>query len=550
MNAFSKLKPLVMMQLRDKLDFSFANSTRSLILKIAVEILKFVAVTAVFYLLFFVCKLLGVFRPAGIIPDSVVNVIFVIIQLLSLITCTAGLVNALYMTADNKVLLTLPASSTMTYTSKLLVYFIFELKKNFTFTLPMFLAYGIISGAVWYYYPWILFCFVLVSLLPVSMGAVLSIPALWIATFIKQHRILQFLLIILSAAAVTYLLVRVINLIPSDINIIAQWGSISQKITDFLTNFSNVFAPYYYLTKMMVGNTARISSNLFMFDTFLTTVLFIAVLAAILYLSFLIAKPLFITMASKQFEFEKAIVPPKKNRVHKKYVAPYMESLLMNFRSTRFIIDTIVQTVLPGIAVLLLNRIYAAMNTDYVGQVMTKAFNFLVMLILLLSFNNEYATVYSKEANARNLIKTRPIKPIHVLFGRISVRIVTILLSVIGLISAYLAVSDSSRTEIIMMGAITVLTAFFHLLWCAELDVMNSCADQYATVGLQYDSPNERTATLIGFLLSALFAFLYYFLSDMGTMHALKSLLVAAILLTAYRVFMFITRAKLYFVEN
>lgn len=547
----SKLKPLVAMQLKDKLDFSFFRSKRDAIIKIVVEIIKFVAVTAVFYALFLVCKLLAVFRPAGVIPDTVVNVIFVIIQLLSLITCTAGLVEALYMTADNKVLLTLPTSATVTYSSKLVVYFFFELKKNFTFTLPMFLAYGIISNAVWYYYPWILFCFVLVSMLPVALGAVLSIPALWVMTFTKNHRLLQFLLITLSAAAVTFGVVTIINKIPENIDIIAQWGTISQRITDFLSNFSNFFKPYYLLTQMMVGNTARISSKLFGFDTLYITASFIGVLIAVFALSFLIAKPLFIKTASKQFEYEKAVVPAKKNKLHAKRLAPYAESLLMNFRSTRNLIDAIIEIVLPGVAILLLNRVYAAMNTDYVGKIMIEAFNFLVMLILLLAFNNQYATVYSKEAGARNLLKTRPIDSVHVLLGRISLRIITTVLSAVGVVIAYLVVSDVSDTEIVLTCLTTAFVSLAHLLWCAESDVMHSYADQYATVGIQFDSPNERNATILGFVLSALFAFLYYFFSvGKGAMHSLTVLLIASVLFLAFKIFTFLTRAKLYFAEN
>ncbi len=550
MHGFSKLRPLVAMQLKDKLDFSFMQSKRSFIIKVVLGIIKFALVTAIFFALFFVCNLLSIFRPTGIIPDTVVNVIFVVIQLLSLITCTAGLVNVLYMTADNKVLLTLPASSTTVYISKLFVYYIFELKRNLTFTLPVFLAYGIINGAVWYYYPWAILCFVPVSLLPVALGAVLSIPALMIMTFVKNFKWLQISLIVLVSGAITYGIVRLIGKIPENINIMGQWGTIFWGIQNFLTDFSNFFKPFYYLTKMIVGGTLRIGSKLFALDTLIIFGIFVAGLSLILGLSFLVAKPLFIKMASRQFEFEKAIVPPKKNKLHKKHLAPYFESVVMNLRSTRFLINTLIQLALPAIAILLLNKIYAAMNTNYAGQLMTKTFNFLVMLIILVSFNNEYATVFSREASARNLLKVRPIKPIHILFGRLFIRIVAIVLSVIALIAAFLAVSDSSALEIILMGVITAAIAFSHLLWCAELDVMHSYADQYATVGLQFDSPNERNATLIGFFMSALLTFLYYFLSDRGTVRSLVVLLILSLLFTVYRTYSFITRTELYFVEN
>lgn len=550
MTSFSKLRPLVMMQLKDKLDFSFLQTKRSAIIKTVTTILKFVIVTGVFYLGFFVCNLLSIFRPAGIIPDTVVNVIFVIIQLLSLITCTAGLVNALYMTADNKVLLTFPASSTTIYESKLIVYFLFELKKNLAITLPVFLAYGIINGAVWYYYPWVILCFVPVSLLPVAMGAVLSIPALVVMTFVRNHKWLQFLMILLVTAAISYALVKLIGKIPENINIMGQWGTIFLGIQNFLNGFSGAFKPYYFIMKMLVGGTLRISSTLFGLDTIYITLAFLGILASLTGLSFLVAKPLFIKMASRQFEFEKAIIPPKKNKTHKRTLSPYIESAMIELRSTRFIIVTLIGLLLPGIAIFLLNKIYAAMSTNYAGQLMTKSFNFLVMLIVSVSFNNEYATVYSKEGAARNLLKVRPIEPIHVLLGRISIRIVTVIASVIGLTAAFLSVSDASKAEIILMGVITTLVTLSHLLWSAELDVMHSYSDQYATVGMQFDSPNETKATILGFLLSILVTFVYYFISDRGTMHSLRILLILSLMFAGFRAYMFFIRSKLYFVEN
>ena len=76
-----------MMQLKDKLDLSFVKSKRGLIFKIVLSVVKLVAVTAVFYLLFFVCNMLGVFYPSGYIPDTVANVLFTV-------TCIVGLTQA------------------------------------------------------------------------------------------------------------------------------------------------------------------------------------------------------------------------------------------------------------------------------------------------------------------------------------------------------------------------------------------------------------------------------------------------------------------------
>ena len=557
MTALHKLKTLVMMQLRDKLDLSFIRSTRSTIIKVVLSIVKLVVVTAVFFLLFYVCNILSLFYPSSFIPDTVVNVIFTLIQLMSIITCTLGLTRTLYMTADNKVLMTLPVSSTQVYVSKLILYYIFELKKNVTLTLPLFIAYGIVNGAILYYYPWLLFCFLFVSLVPVAIASIISIPTMFVWNFVKGHKWLQITLTVVVSALVIWGIVAVSGLIPTNIDIMGQWYAITLKIQDFLNGFARIFAPYYYLTLMMVGGTLRIGSvRMIQGDTFMYWGIMLASVSALLALSFAVARPLFIYMASRQFEYEKRTVKPRANRVHKKRTSPFFESLTMELKSSTFVISSIIQLVLPAIAILFLNKLYASMNTNYSGQVMTKAFNLLVMMVMTLAFNNTYASIYSKEGAARNILKTRPQKPIYTLFGRILFRAAVIVVSTLAVVIVYANVSSAKTSEIILMGMITLLVSEAHLLWCAEMDVMNNYADQYQTVGIQFDSPNERNATIISFLLAAFFAVMYYFVSDAGlfgqngSVSSLLKGLFVAILFTAARVYLFVTRAKLYFVEK
>lgn len=539
-----------MMQLKDKLDLSFVKSKRGLIFKIVLSVVKLVAVTAVFYLLFFVCNMLGVFYPSGYIPDTVANVLFTVMQLMSVVTCIVGLTQALYMTADNRVLLTLPASSATVFFSKLILYYVFELKRNVTFTLPMFIAYGMINGAVWYYYLWLIFCFAFISMIPVVIGALVSIPALFVATFVKQFKWLQLSLMFVASGLVVWGIVALIGVIPPNINIMGTWGSLFLSIQRFLNGFAKALYPFYCLTLMIVGGTLRIGSKLFAGDTFAYFGVMLACLAVALGLAYLLAKPLFIRMAARQFEFEKMVVPPKKNKVFNKKLSPVLETLQMNVRSGRYVLSAIVQLALPAIAILLLNKLYASMNTNYTGEVMTKTFNLLVMLVITVAFNNEYATVYSKEANARNIIKTRPQNPIYTLLGRIAPRIAIIVLSTFAVVITAVSVSSSDKGELVMMGMVTLFVSVAHLLWCAEMDVMHSYADQYATVGVQFDSPNERNATIVGFLLSAFFAFAYYFLSDRGTTSSIvKGIIIAAVFLAA-RIYLYVTRIKHYFVEN
>ena len=560
MTGLKNLKTLVAMQLRDKLDMSFVRSVRSLIIKIVLYILQIAVVTAAFYLLFYLSIRLKVFSLLGSLPDKVLTVLFTVMQLLAIISCTVGLTRTLYMTDDNKVLLTLPVKSNLVFLSKIVLYYIFELKRNVMFTMPIFLAYGLACKAVWYFYPWMLVCFVFISLLPVAIGAFLSIPSLYVGTVIKKLKWLQLLLSVAVAGLAVWGILYLISIMPENINLVGHWGSISAGIQKLLNRFAEIFIPFHYLNLMVVGGTLRISGRLLGGDTFIYLAVLLACLVVLIGAAFLLARPLFLKMASKQFEFNKRTSRPKKNRVHRKASSPFWEDLKRNFRSSSFIIKLAVQLFLPAIAIFFLNKLYAAMNTSLSGQNMTKTFNLLVLLVMVLTFNSEYAGVYSRDGHARPLVKTRPVNPALSLFSRLVVRTVVIFVGVTFAAILYKEVAGLSVLDTVSLTLIGTFAGWAHLLWSAEMDLMKNQSDQYATVGVDFDNPNERNSTIIAFLISVLMALMFYLVSDKLTKigkveisapsSGLIKVAIVALVLFATRVYLYFTRIKLYYVER
>ena len=546
-----QLLTLVAMQLADKLDFSYLKNFRSAIIKIVLSIVKFIVVTAVFYLMFMVCSLLKIFGAGKQIPDTVLAVIFTIIQLMSLIGCTIALTNSLYKSADNKVLLTLPVKHNEVFFSKLILYFIYELLKNLNFTLPLFIAYGLNNGAVFYYYLWLILGFVLVSLLPVVMGAVLSIPWLFISSFINRFKILQGIIIVASSLIIAYIFFAIVNLIPENINIVAQWNNITQNIIPpFLRGFTDIFSPYYKLTLMIVGGTLTISTNLFLGRTFIYFALVIVFELVFVLIAYFLAKPLFFKMASKQFEFEKKVIPEKKNVVHNRYASPMFQEIKRNLRSSKYIAYVMLQLLLPAMLIFLLNKLYSAMQTSFNGQFMTKAFNMLVLYLSVLSFNNEFASIYSRDGNARYLEKTRPINPQVLTFSRLIPRIIISIASIVLASFFYVATSKASNFEFICVCITGSCISVAHLLLSAEMDIMNPQSEQYATIGMTFNNPNERNATLYSFILSVLFAFLVYFLAPTGLNSTFVKLAILSFAFLVGRVYLYFIRVKLYYKEK
>ena len=180
------LKTLVLMQLKDKVDFSFIKSKKQTIFKVVLSILKFAIITTLIYFGFYILSYLRLVSILPGIPQNFFALVFTLMIILSIIVCTFGLMKNLYFSKDNQLLLTLPASRSAVFTSKLVVYYLYELIRNVYYILPLFIAYSLINQIPIYYYIWIVLIYFVITLVPVALGALFSIPLMFVSIFLKQ----------------------------------------------------------------------------------------------------------------------------------------------------------------------------------------------------------------------------------------------------------------------------------------------------------------------------------------------------------------------------
>ena len=241
---------LVMMQLKEQMNFKRYKTDNAkffhILLSAVGSILKFAAVTGLCVAFLTVSKMLGLFSFAGRpIPDTVMSFVFSVMLAMSVVSCTVGLTKSMYYARDNAVLLTLPCPSLHVYLSKLIIFFIFEIKRNLSFLVPMFIAYYITHSYAPWTYAWMLFCMLWVSLFTVAIGAVLSIPTMWIANFFRQHRWMQISTLVLAVGAAIAALFFGISLIPENIDLVAAWDTLYWQIQDFLNGYAKTFSALY-----------------------------------------------------------------------------------------------------------------------------------------------------------------------------------------------------------------------------------------------------------------------------------------------------------------
>ena len=311
-SAFKDIKTLVAMQLKESLPFRFkGGDTRSLLLKLALCLLAIAAISGVVALVLFILGLLGVLGTGGYLPIPMWNVVFFVMILLNFFACIGKVTDALYLASDNRMLLCLPVKSNYVFFSKLIVFFFNELFRNCFSVLPLLLGFGIIYGLPFYFYPWLIIVMVLLSLLPVALASLISIPTLYVKTFLKKHSYVESIALLAILIGLTALVFYLVTLIPNDLQIAAKWNTdYFPSITGFSKAFETVLYPLVFLTHLAIGYTGVGSNNPRVMTVFtpytpLIVLGIIAIVALFFFLANLLAKPLYFKMASKTFEFEK-----------------------------------------------------------------------------------------------------------------------------------------------------------------------------------------------------------------------------------------------------
>lgn len=560
-SSFAALWTLTKMQLKEKLDFSYTRSFKKTLFHTIFFAIEFVAVTAICFLLFYAANLLKVFDVnTGRIPSDVLMTVFTVMMALSVLFTTVGLVKSLYLSKDNYVLLTFPTTPSMVFLSKLLVYYVYELRKNFLFLVPFFCAYGLFLGYPVYYYPWVLVFFLLIAAVPVLLSALLSMPALFAYMFLKKVKALQYALTALLFAGVIALVVYFTLQIPDEINFL-KTGIPRQAISELTGDLAKALPPFTWLTRLLIGEPYASYTNpngihttrpqLFVLSTLPTAAGLIAAIILLVALCFLLSKPLFYKMASKPFEFAKRTkLEPKENNKTPVFLSAIKKEWLIMLRDNSFLSLTAQLVVIMPLALLFLNGLYAAMAKDSIGVQMTVAFNLLIVLLFCLSANIRLAGAYSKDGFSSYLNKVQPSTYGALLFAKLTVNMVVGLVGIILSTIVYSFYHQPGTVNLILF-AITAYAFFVaHLFWCGELDIMNPQYMQYATFSEQSNNPNENKATLLTFLVSFLVTFVAFLLALENMTAAWIKMSVFSILFAAFRIFVYFVKIKVYYKEK
>ena len=674
---FKGFNTLVMMQLKDRLNVSFKADKKGALIKMALFGLLFGALIAVIVIIFTLLNKLGVLGSTGYVPISMFNLLLYMIIIMNIVSCIVRLTNALFFSEDNQVLLTYPVKPNTIFLSKLVVLYIVELLKSFAIIVPLFIGYGITYNFSFIFYPWLFLCFLILALVPVAIASMVCIPFMYIKMFFKKFQFIQGGFFLAALIAITVLIFYVVNLLPEDLHVATWWATkYFPAIIKFTQNAEKVLAPFVFLSTMILGyKSGGVNNPKFLrFITMrsgLTTLAILGVCAILLVLSYLLAKPLFFSMASKPFEYKKihishnfrilrnkneglyeqAIVPiydhelskyeqqeevkklnkflRKLNREEKlflrrkvdmkrithflrkyskrkkgeadpfelitieefkkrasfgyiiqyrlgipslvlvkRFTRAFMEcydpnylgrknhkyhpmastlikDILLDLRTPGNILNNYLLFIITPLATLVLNSVFAAMNTSASGKLLTIIFNTLIIALILCASNVFMASIYSREGSSSYLLKVSPTNYIKSLSIKLLIRMVIVTSSIIFTIVIYHDKAPANSIDFALFFFAFLFIYLGHLLWSAELDYMNPQDRLYAEVGQQQGNianPNETLSSVLAFIVPIVFTAVVYFFCNENMVRAFRRIFLVALFFFVARLVLFILK--------
>ena len=515
----NKLFTLVMMQLRNKLDLTTKNNTKKILRNLLFSVLKFVIISAIVFVILYLSSYIGLFFNSDF--SRVMVIVLTLSLVLSLISCTVELMKNLYFSDDNKVLITFPVDSNKIFVSKLIVFYLYEIKKSFSFLIPITLScilfLNTIDQCPIYMLFWMFIPIIFILMLPVLFGALLSIVAMYITRFLKRVPILQLILFVGMVVLAVFGIVYLIKLIPTNIDLINQWPTVSKSIRNFLLFVEEKLPFMTQLVSILIGDITVSLVYSLNAMSFVKLLILIAICAVLFIASYFISRPIFFGMMAKSFEINKRVGKDKKNIYHSKLFTFIDKEFKINIRNISISLNYLAVYIALPILILFLNVMYQAMNSSSFGELLTYTFNILMITLPLLASNALVATYYSREGRAAYIKKTKPINVTYPLLTKLFFNVILSIPCVFSCMFIFGNRADFTLTTIIILGFAILFLHLGHMIFSAGLDIMNPQNEQYATSGEVIDNPNENKSTIFAFIISIVFAIVSYKLFSEAT---------------------------------
>lgn len=540
LKMLKRIKILALLQISDRFKFKKIENKKRAVANILIRILSLILITAVCAVfVYLICNIM-------MVPKTVNLLVFIIffIQLISIISCANGLLKSLYTSKDNMILLSYPAKHVEVFLSKLLVFYFYELIKSIFFIVPLLLGFGIILNLITFNYivALVLMAFFM-PLFPVLIGALITIPILYIKRFLNAHGWIKALIALAVMVGLFILLDMLLGKLPVPLRLVALYNAFMMKITSFISSVNKFALFYNFIGQIFFGE--RIFINyLIIFGIIIGLVILVA----------LISMPLYFKLACKSTESANIKKHKGTNKAHSNTFLTFVrKEWLLSIRNIGEFVNNYIFLFATPYVLYTMVTLFSSVDRNLLGEQMTIVFAGLIALVMASSSNTSSAMAITSEGSEFVLLKTAPGKVSNMAWAKILFNLVssTVMLFISFLLVIILCDRITDKTSMwLMLLAVVILNAGL-IFWSFEMDILKPNLREYATVGSTDNLKNFSKSIMIGFIVSVLFTVLslLFLIDDANIVWSWGRIIGLSVIFLLARLYLFRSNLNAYFKE-
>lgn len=531
-----RIKYLVLLQAGEKFRLIKTADKKKFAFKLFLAILAAVGIT--FGLLYLFNYLKG--HYAFTFRENLFTTVIFFTQAISIITCIGSMMDVLYNGKENLILMAFPCKYNEIFISKIIVFTLEEMKKSCFFVLPFLLSYGLASNGGLPYWLQVVPLWLFMTILPVLISAILSIPFIYVKKFLENHALVYGALVALFLVGVFALVIYILSFVPTPIRLIAMYDKFMNKFDASLLSINRFSLFYAFIGKGMFG-----------IKVYMYLPIVIAIFIGVAALCFFGAMPFYFKAASSSSE--NSVMKKHKVRKHKVnnlFLTFFRKELKLLLRSSKNISAAVSIIFIFPILSYVLNFILAAVKTNLYGDYMTVGFNLMITLSLLSTYNANCAMALSSEGSEFSVLKAAPSNTMIVTWAKVAVTMIVDILAVITMAIVIGVTTKLSSLNIGLMILTIIPISLANILWSFQIDITNPKVNDYAVKGdAVVDNPNVAKALIIGFVISTIFGILALLLLIDNFITGWIRFILIAVAFFGARLYLYNSNLKAYFNE-
>ncbi|MDR0975425.1 MAG: hypothetical protein LBM01_00505 [Christensenellaceae bacterium] len=517
----NRIKILLKMQFANK-EKRRKNKQKGKVNKFVDFVFALVVCGAVAFGLNFLLSLMQKLAFIPIVP-ALLPFVLVITQTVAIIATAFGLTKSLYNANDNAIVFSFPVNPNEVFISRLIFYYIEQLIAGLYFTIPLLIAFGLTFAFSSAFY---IFALVLVFLLPliaVLLGAILSLPIMYLKKLIIKFPVLKIALSVALIGLIIWVLAMIVGVLPNQINLVGfskYFYDIFQKgiawVGDHGSIYNVISAIMFSFERKGMGLFDVLPNSFDPATTFLPKLgvnITFVLLTVIALLAFTyIISIIYYNIASSSTEFSMRRNKAAKNAVGGNIFLTFLKrETIIKVRNLSHTFSSLSFLIAMPVAVWFISEILKRLPYSVAGVSLAISINVLIVLLMLMSSNTLSANAITSEGGEFNIVKTAPSQTWVMPLAKMFINFIFSFVSII--ITSFILVefTDFSVLQATLFAIIAVFLSTGHMAGSLQRDIINPHIADYALTGKDTSNPNIVKSMTSGAVLSIIFTGLLYF---------------------------------------